>query len=218
MSFHDLKPLYQGDIVDYNIIARYRKENDIFTRKMINENRDFYQGTVVALGDAFEKKIERLKEKIQKIWDETKPKLDEKMKELAARGYSGFDLYDHPYSEHPVLMKVFYNISQELKVLDKYILRYEENTVSIIIAPHYVDQRTLKIIDKSVTYDLDKESRKEYKNFKRKTELKMAELEKLKKEVGEMTDRLNEVYCRFGTLVLEADSESPDVQQQEEPK
>lgn len=201
--------------------------NDFFSRHMSDENKAFCERQAETLKNTVIKKVEKLRKKVQKVWDEIKPNLDERMEEMANRGYCGFEFYEHNYLGHPSLTEFFAGMFAELGVQGKYMLFYHIKTctVSIVFNKNFIKTETLTIGDygpnnrpilKAVTYTTTQESKKRYKIFKAKIKNKMLELEKLKVEVQEMKDKLNEVYFAPGMPGFITGFESFGIGQKEE--
>ena len=201
--------------------------NDFFISQLSEENKLFCERQAGILKNTVKMKVEKLKKKVQKVWEEIKPNLDERMEEMVKKGYCGFEFYEHKYLGHPDLTQVFANMFAELGVQGKYMLFYHIKTctVSIVFNKSFIKSEALTIGDysldnrpilKAVNYTLDQQYRKKYKKFKREIEVKMIELEKMKKEIKEITDKLNEVYFAPGMPGFITSSNKFSICQQEE--
>ncbi len=169
----------------------------------------FCQEQAEALKNKVWKKVIKLKVKVKAAWDEINWDLDDRMKEMAARGYCGFEFYEHPYLGHPRMSDFFADLFYQLGAQGKYMLYYNVKScaVAVVFNKKYIKEESLTVGDhdsfnqpifKAVTFTTTDRSKKRYKNFKRKTQETLVEFSKLQGEVRELGEKINQIYYTPG--------------------
>lgn len=183
--------------------------NNFIESQMTDEEKAFCERQAEKLQNSVLAKVARVKEKVRRAWKEVESNLDERMEEMAERGYCGFEFYEHPYLGHPSFTQFFAEIFAQLGVQGKYMLFYHVKTctVSVVFNKNFMKRDSLVIGDyddggrpiaKAVTYTTTQEAKKKYKKFKEKTQKQALEIEKMRGETDELKKKLNEVYYAPG--------------------